>query len=514
MDRATKPELADAAGTPDRAPDHATPARRRLPAVDRLLAHAGSAALVERYGRRAVVDALRERLAAARAGWVGAVPAEGGDAPSEDALIDEAGAALARAHAPSLRPVLNLTGTVLHTNLGRALLPPEAADAVARVLTGASNLEFDVAAGHRGERDDHIEGLVCRLTGAEAATIVNNNAAAVLLVLAALTEGREVLVSRGELVEIGGAFRIPDVMARAGCRLREVGTTNRTHLRDYADAIGPDTAAAMKVHQSNYEIRGFTAAVSDADLGALCRERGVLMLDDLGSGNLLDLAAYGLPREPTVTDAVRHADVVTFSGDKLLGGVQCGLIAGRRDLIARIRKHPLKRALRVDKTTIAAMEAILRLYLDPDRLARRLPTLRLLTRARADIRAQAERLLPAVAAAFAGVAEVAVTDCSSQIGSGALPVETLPSAALALSPPRGDEGIGKGAGRAEGRGAGKAGGKAAGKAEGRWLNAVAERFRALPVPIIGRVTNGRFLLDLRTLEDERLFLDQIASMKA
>ncbi len=463
--------------------DGAAGISRRLPAVDRLLGHA--TVLTERYGRRAVVDALRERLSLARA-----AVADGGAAPDETTLVGDAGTALARAFAPSLRPVLNLTGTVLHTNLGRALLPPEAAEAVARVLTQASNLEFDVAEGRRGERDDHVEAVVCRLTGAEAATIVNNNAAAVLLVLAALTEGKEVLVSRGELVEIGGAFRVPDVMARAGCRLREVGTTNRTHLRDYADAIGPDTAAAMKIHQSNYEIRGFTASVSDADLGALCRERGVPMLDDLGSGNLVDFAAYGLPREPTVTDAVRHADIVTFSGDKLLGGVQCGLIAGRRDLVAKIRKHPLKRALRVDKMTIAAMEAILRLYLDPDRLARRLPTLRLLTRARADIRAQAERLLPAVAAAVDGVASVAVADCSSQIGSGALPVETLPSAALALSPPP------------------------SGRNDGRWPDRLAERFRMLPVPIVGRIANGLFLLDLRTLEDERLFLDQIASLKA
>ena len=469
--------------------DRAAPIPRRLPAVDRLLGHADVAALLDRYGRHAVLKAIRERLASARTAM-----ADGADAPSAETLIGEAGATLARTLAPSLRPVLNLTGTVLHTNLGRALLPPEAAEAVARVLTQASNLEFDVAAGHRGERDDHIEGLICRLTGAEAATIVNNNAAAVLLVLAALADRKEVLVSRGELVEIGGAFRIPDVMARAGCRLREVGTTNRTHLRDYADAVGPDTAAAMKVHQSNYEIRGFKAEVSDADLGALCRERGIPMLDDLGSGNLLDLSVYGLPREPTVMDAVRHADIVTFSGDKLLGGVQCGLIAGRRDLVARIRKHPLKRALRVDKMTIAAMEAILRLYLDPDRLAQRLPTLRLLTRTRADIRAQGERLLPLVAAAFEGVASVAVAECSSQIGSGALPVETLPSAALALSPPR----FGKGAG----------------KTDGRWPETLAKRFRTLPVPIIGRIVNGLFLLDLRTLEDERLFAEQITSMKA
>ena len=464
--------------------------RPRLPSVDRLLAGDTALVLIERFGRQAVVGAIRDRLAEARAAHLADADVPDEPLPEEPALLRDVAAVLERLFAPSLRPVLNLTGTVLHTNLGRALLPPEAADAVARVLTQASNLEFDIEAGKRGERDDHIEALVCRLTGAEAATIVNNNAAAVLLVLAALAARKEVLVSRGELVEIGGAFRVPDVMARAGCVLKEVGTTNRTHLRDYAEAIGPRTAAAMKVHQSNYEIRGFTAEVADADLGALCRERGVLMLDDLGSGNLVDLSAYGLPREPTVMDAVKHADVVTFSGDKLLGGVQCGLIAGRRDLIAKIRKHPLKRALRVDKMTFAAMEAILRLYLDPDRLAQRLPTLRLLTRTRDHIRAQAERLLPPVAAALEGTARVAVVECSSQIGSGALPVETLPSAAFALTRP------------------------VPTKSDGRWLNGLAERLRALPLPIIGRISNGMLLLDLRTLDDEAGFLDQIASMKA
>ena len=470
--------------TLDAIPSDPPTRRPRPPSVDRLLAGEDAVALIERFGRQAVLGAIRDRLAEARAALAASEPM-----PDEHALLRDVAAVLERLFAPSLRPVLNLTGTVLHTNLGRALLPQEAADAVARVLTQASNLEFDIGAGKRGERDDHIEALVCRLTGAEAATIVNNNAAAVLLVLAALAAKKEVLVSRGELVEIGGAFRVPDVMARAGCTLKEVGTTNRTHLRDYAEAIGPRTVAAMKVHQSNYEIRGFTAEVADADLGALCRERGVLMFDDLGSGNLVDLSAYGLPREPTVMDAVKHADVVTFSGDKLLGGVQCGLIAGRRDLIAKIRKHPLKRALRVDKMTFAAMEAILRLYLDPDRLAQRLPTLRLLTRTRADIHAQAERLLPAVAAALEGIAHVAVVDCASQIGSGALPVETLPSAALALTPPTPT------------------------KSDGRWLTTLAERLRALPVPVIGRIGNGMLLLDLRTLDDEAAFLDQIASMR-
>jgi L-seryl-tRNA(Ser) seleniumtransferase len=457
--------------------------RARLPSVDRLLSSGEGGALIERFGRSAVLDAIRVALAEARAALNEADP------PREDAeILERAERGLEKLFAPSLRVVFNLTGTVLHTNLGRALLPKEAADAVARVLTQASNLEYDIESGKRGERDDHVEHLVCRITGAEAATIVNNNAAAVLLVLSALAPRKEVLVSRGELVEIGGAFRVPDVMARAGCRMVEVGTTNRTHLRDYAEAIGPRTVAAMKVHQSNYEIKGFTAEVADADLAALCRDRGILMFDDLGSGNFVDFAAYGLPREPTVMDAVRHADVVTFSGDKLLGGVQCGIIAGRKDLIAKVRKHPLKRALRVDKMTFAAMEAILRLYLDPDRLAERLPTLRLLTRKQAEIREQADRVLPALVAALGGTARVAVVECASQIGSGALPVETLPSMAIAVSPP------------------------VPGKGEGRWLKAIAERFRALPVPVIGRVSGGAFLLDFRTLEDEKGFLDQISSM--
>lgn len=454
--------------------------RARLPSVDRLLKTETAARLSDAYGRPATLAAIRDALACARAGLPEHCPS------NEQRLLDMAEVALSRLFRPSLRTVFNLTGTVLHTNLGRAVLPPEAAEAVAGVLTDACNLEFDIESGRRGERDDHVEALVCRLTGAEAATIVNNNAAAVLLVLAALAPKKEVLVSRGELVEIGGAFRVPDVMARAGCRLKEVGTTNRTHLRDYADSIGPRTVAAMKVHQSNYEIRGFTAAVGDADLGALCRERGILMLDDLGSGNLIDFAPYGLPREPMVQDAVKHADVVTFSGDKLLGGVQCGFIAGRKDLIARIRKHPLKRALRVDKMTFAATEAVLRIYLDPDRLRERLPTLRILTRPLAEIRVQAERLAPAFAA-LCPDATVAAVECASQIGSGALPLDLLPSAAVSVRPAR------------------------PGRGDGRWLAQKAALFRAMAVPVIGRVMQGALLFDMRTLEREQALVDQLGS---
>jgi len=460
----------------------AAPEKRRIPSVERLLAHPEGQSLAESFGRTALTDAIRGELARIRSG-----EASAGD---EAAILARCGEALAAERRPSLRPVFNLTGTVLHTNLGRALLPRSAAEAVTAVMVQATNLEFDLATGQRGERDDHIERLICRITGAEAAIVVNNNAAAVLLVLNALAMRKEVVVSRGELVEIGGSFRVPDVMVRAGCKLREVGTTNRTHLRDFAEAMGPATGLAMKVHPSNYAISGFTAQPDPDALHALCRERGVPLAEDLGSGSLIDLAAYGLPPEPTVSAALSRADVVTFSGDKLLGAVQCGIVAGRKDLLARIRKSPLKRALRVDKMTYAALEAVLRLYLHPERLREELPTLRLLTRERADIAAQAERLAPEVAERLKGCAGVAVAETMSQIGSGALPVETLPSAALVLTP------------EAEGRS----------RSTGGRCRRLAERLRGAPVPIIGRIKDDTVLLDLRTLEDERGFLDSLAAL--
>ena len=457
---------------------------RRIPSVERLLGHAGASEAIETYGRTALTEAIRAILAAIRAG----------DGPVADAaaIVASAATRLAADRRPSLRPVFNLTGTVLHTNLGRALLPRSAAEAVSAVMLQASNLEFDLASGARGERDDHVEALVCRLTGAEAAVVVNNNAAAVLLVLNALAMRREVVVSRGELVEIGGSFRVPDVMARAGCRLREVGTTNRTHLRDFAEAIGPRTGLVMKVHPSNYAITGFTAQADPEALHALCRERGVPLADDLGSGSLIDLTAYGLPPEPTVRAALARADLVTFSGDKLLGAVQCGIVAGRRDLIAKVRRNPLKRALRVDKMTYAALEAVLRLYLHPERLRAELPTLRLLTRERDAIAAQAARLAPAVAERLAGRASVSVAACTSQIGSGALPVETLPSAALVLAP--------------------AAAGESGRRGSGGRCRRLAETLRDLPIPVIGRISDDAVVLGLRTLEDEAGFLESLAAL--
>ncbi len=441
------------------------------PSVDAVLRAPAGALAVARFGRRLTADAVRAEIETIR-------PAlrEGAAAPDPATLADAALLALERAETPSLRPVLNLTGTVLHTNLGRALLAAPAIEAAVAVMAAPAALEYDLDSGGRGERDDHVRALLRELTGAEDALVVNNNAAAVLLALTVLAAGKDTIVSRGELIEIGGAFRMPAIMASAGTRLIEVGTTNRTHKRDYEQAIGADTALLLKVHTSNYRIEGFTAEVSPRDLAALAHAHHLPMLDDLGSGTLLPLDRWGLPRERTVAEAVRDgADLVTFSGDKLLGGPQAGFIVGRADLVARCAQHPLKRALRLDKLRLAALEATLRLYRDPDRLAERLPTLRLLTRPAAQIRAMAEHLAAPLAAWAGPDWRVEVVACRSQIGSGALPVETLESAGLALHPLDG--------------------------ASGRALAGLAARLRALSPPVIGAVRDAALRLDLRCLED-------------
>ncbi|MGE4218250.1 MAG: L-seryl-tRNA(Sec) selenium transferase [Alphaproteobacteria bacterium] len=449
----------------------------RLPSVDRVLRDPALADTLSRYGAAIAADAVRAALEALRQ--------LGGGTPEdirESAVATLAAKRAAAEMAPTLRPVFNLTGTVLHTNLGRAPLPPEAVEAMV-AAAGAANLEFDLETGRRGDRDEHVEFWLRRLTGAEAATVVNNNAAAVLLMLNSLARGREVPVSRGELIEIGGAFRMPDIMSRAGCRLIEVGTTNRTHKRDFAAAIGPKTALLMSVHTSNYEIRGFTAAVPERELAELAHAHDLPFVVDLGSGQLTDLSRYGLPHEPTPAETIAAgADLVSFSGDKLLGGPQAGIIVGRRDLVERVKRNPMKRAMRLDKVTLAALAAVLRLYADPERLAERVPAIRMLARPEGDIRALAERLAPMVAAKLGGIA-VAAEPCRSQIGSGALPLDQLPSWALAVRP--------------------------GGRRPGATLNRIAAAFRALPVPVVGRIHDDAFLLDLRCLEDESGFLAQL-----
>jgi L-seryl-tRNA(Ser) seleniumtransferase len=447
--------------------------------VDQVLRAPTAAPAIERFGRTAVVEAIRATLASARAA---------GHVVPMDEVVASALARLEARAKPSLRPVFNLTGTVLHTNLGRALIAEAAIQAAVAAMRSAVALEFDVASGRRGERDDHVRELLCELTGAEDATVVNNNAAAVLLALNTLAKGREVIVSRGELIEIGGAFRLPEIMSRAGAKLVEVGTTNRTHPRDYENTIGDKTGLVLKVHTSNYRVEGFTAEVEARDLAALAHTRNVPLVHDLGSGTLIDLARFGLVHEPTVAEAVKDgADLVTFSGDKLLGGPQAGFIVGRKDVLARINKNPMKRALRVDKMRLAAIEATLKLYRDPDRLEEKLPTTRLLARSRDELRAVATRLQGALSTAVSPQFMVEPIDCASQIGSGALPLETVPSSGLAIRP-------------VPSRGGGRA------------LAALAASFRALPIPVIGRIENDALVFDLRCLEGEAQFISNLAQL--
>ncbi|WP_298069147.1 L-seryl-tRNA(Sec) selenium transferase [uncultured Mailhella sp.] len=382
-------------------------------------------------------------------------------------------ASAARACAPRLRRVLNGAGVVVHTNLGRSTLAREAQEAVALAARDYCNLEFDLDSGERGSRTALVEGLICELTGAEAALVVNNNAAAVLLMLDTLCKGGEAVLSRGQLVEIGGSFRIPDVMVRSGAILREVGTTNRTHLSDYAEAINEQTRAVLWVHPSNFRVIGFHSAVSPAELAGLAHSRGLPLLEDLGSGSLLDLSPWGLRDEPAVPGVLRSGvDVVTFSGDKVLGGPQAGIIAGKKRFLDAMKKNQLLRALRCGKLTLAALEATLRLYRDPERACRSIPTLRRLTMRCEVLHARAEALLALLAPALGGLAEVRLEDGESRVGGGAFPEQGLPTELVSVRPLE--------------------------------MSAAALRARLLAgdPPLIGRLEHDWFQIDPRTLEDE------------
>ena len=438
---------------------------RRLPSVDQVVRAVAADPAASGVPRRRLTDLVRRVLDEERRRLL----TEDREPAAAAELAARVRSELAWAGRFSLRPVINATGVVLHTNLGRAPLSALALERLVRVSEGYANLELDLATKERGSRYAHVEERLRRLTGAEDALVVNNNAAAVLLALQTLASGREVVVSRGELIEIGGEFRIPDIMRRSGAVLREVGTTNRTHLRDYVEAIGPQTALLLKVHTSNYRVVGFTSEVSSRELVALGRERGLPVMEDLGSGSLVDLRAFGFPYEPTVPEVVAAGvDLVSFSGDKLLGGPQAGVIVGRQALVGRLKKNPLNRAVRVDKLTVAALEATLDAY-ESGRAQADLPVLRLLTEPLASVRRRARAVLARLDPDVRTRLQARVVDEHAQVGGGALPTVELPTAAVSLG---------------------------ATDQQARDLDVALRRGEP---PVVARIADDRLLLDCRTV---------------
>jgi L-seryl-tRNA(Ser) seleniumtransferase len=448
---------------------------RGLPGVDQVLERCKKDPFFEDIPKTVVVNTVRQTLDTRRNRILAADQNFLEESLSDSALMESVKAAVGKAMTPNLKHLVNATGVVVHTNLGRSLLPDVVMENVALIAGRYSNLEYDLEAGKRGSRYSSVEGILCEISGAEAGMVVNNNAAAVLLCLETMARNKEVIVSRGELVEIGGSFRVPDVMAKSGGILREVGTTNRTHLKDYEQAIDEQTALLLKVHRSNYSIVGFTAEVSLKELVALGARHGKPVMEDLGSGTFIDLSKYGLVKEPTVQESVAAgADVVTFSGDKLLGGPQAGLILGKKPILDRVRQNPLARALRIDKMTLAALEATLRLYRDEQKAIRRIPTLHMLTMDLAEIANRASRLTESLKEIGDSRLHITLIDLSSKAGGGALPVLDLPSKCLRI------------------------------KIQDMPVNTLEKNMRQNTTPIIGRIEDDGFVVDPRTLRDDDL----------
>ncbi|HLE40411.1 MAG TPA: L-seryl-tRNA(Sec) selenium transferase [Nitrospirota bacterium] len=451
---------------------------RKLPAVDEILKEQRTQQWLEKHPRVLVLEAIRTAVEERRKAILKSEEKEvgqkmAGHSVSLPEILDHAEAILAELSEPSLRPVINASGVVVHTNLGRSILSDKAIQRIVEVSRSYSNLEYDIRAGERGKRYTHVEDILIRLTGVEAATAVNNNAAAVLLCLNTLARGKEVIVSRGELVEIGGSFRVPEVMERSGAKLREVGATNKTHLKDYEKAINENTGLLLKVHTSNYKIVGFTKEVTPAELSVLGKKRNIPVMWDLGSGSFVDLASYGVGDEPTVKQAVNAGvDVLTFSGDKLLGGPQAGLILGKKAYLDPVRSNPLARALRIDKLTLASLEATLTQYLDEEKAVREIPTLWMLTQPLEEI----ERKARLLARGFAGLSGLSVSlqDEMSQTGGGALPTGILPTKAVSISH------------------------------QSLSANQIESRMRLGKPHVITRIKEGMVLFDPRTLNDEEI----------
>ena len=445
---------------------------KKLPGVDHLLEQTKADPFFEDVPRSVLVNAVRAVIDLLRSDILSATPDIEKDL-SDTVILEKIRARVQTELSLNLIPLINATGVVVHTNLGRSLLAPEAIENIALVAGSYSNLEFDLELGKRGSRYSAVEDILCELTRAEAAMVVNNNAGAVLLALETLSKGKTAIVSRGELVEIGGSFRIPDVMARSGAILKEVGTTNRTHPRDYEGAIDADTGLLLKVHTSNYSVVGFTASVSLKDLVAIGRKYQLPVMEDLGSGTFTDFSKYGLKKEPTVQESVSAgADIITFSGDKLLGGPQAGIIVGRKDLIDNIRKNPITRALRIDKLTLAALESTLRLYRDPEKAVRRIPTLRMLTMPFEEIEKKAEMLYDLLKTLNDSRISVKLLTLSSRVGGGALPIQELPSRCLSVT------------------------------IQGMSANRIEWGMRNHKPPIIGRIEEDAFIMDMRTVQDD------------